>query len=78
MTHIGPQMRLVLAYVSQHPGCTKFALALHVAPHGSATVHFGYRVVNRCIQHGLILATRLSNRYSLGVVDGALWLSGPT
>lgn len=65
MTRIGPQMQRVLAYVAGHPGCTKFAPALHVAPHGTATVHFGYRVVNRCIQRGLILATCLSNRYSL-------------
>lgn len=57
---IGASMLLVLRFVATHPGCTKFAVALHLArlksepdrrPKGAAAY---YDSIDACIRWGLL------------------------
>ena len=67
---LGPKMYAVKEYVRVHPGCTKLAAALHVAPsrYGRIGVGYGYRSVNRAIKAGLVIATQINvSRYALKV-----------
>lgn len=52
MTRIGPKMRQAAHYVRFHPGCTAYAVAKNVGPHGSTS--YGYNIVVRTLAAGLI------------------------
>ena len=56
-------MRAAAAYVSHHPGCSILPVARAVGPHRS--VKYGYEIVHRAIDAGLIRATVTSGRYTL-------------
>lgn len=52
-TVVGPRMRDACAYVAAHPGCTRYEIAKHIGPRGSA--RYGYETVRRCVAAGLIV-----------------------
>lgn len=48
----GPAMLAALRYIAAEPGCTNYAVAVAIGPHGSHG--YGDRVVKRCFGRGLI------------------------
>ena len=56
MTRLGPQMARALEYIRRNPGCAKLGPASHVCRRGHL---YGYRVVNRLIDAGLVRAERV-------------------
>lgn len=48
----GPAMLAALRYIASDPGCTNYAVAVAIGPHGSHG--YGDRVVKRCFGRGLI------------------------
>ncbi len=50
---IGPKMTEAVRFVSQNEGCTKAAVAAHLAP-GNNDNRTGYDPVNRALRAGLI------------------------
>lgn len=62
---IGAQMRAVMTYVSDKPGCSKGEAARAAGSRGQ--VRDGYAAVDRAIAAGLISATRNANGYALYV-----------
>jgi hypothetical protein len=64
---IGSKMRMAVTYVSMHPGCAILPAAEYVGPNGSRK--FGYAIVHRAIDAGLINATWARGRYTLTVAS---------
>lgn len=60
---IGPRMREAAAYVALNPGCAILPVAEHVGANGPR--RFGYAIVHRAIDAGLIRAERGLWRYEL-------------
>jgi hypothetical protein len=59
-------MRRVALYVRRSPGCSAFACARAIGPHGST--QFGYRAIHRAMRAGLIVNVSANpSRYILRV-----------
>lgn len=72
---IGHKMIQAIQLVSANPGCNKLFVSLRVGPNGSSK--FGYAIVDRCIEHGLLEATITSKGYRLTITSkGERALSG--
>jgi hypothetical protein len=69
MNRIGPQMESAVAYVSNHPGCSKWAVARYTNPRACGRNNaIAYGPVNRAIAAGLIVArSGKGNAYALYV-----------
>lgn len=60
---VGPAMLAVLAYVQDHPGCTKADAARYADR--DRDLRTGYAAVDRSIRAGLLLAVPLRSGYAL-------------
>ena len=58
-------MKLAAWYVARNPNCAILPIARLVGPHNST--FYGYQIVHRAINAGLIHATYASGRYTLTV-----------
>jgi hypothetical protein len=62
----GRQMAAAIAYVAEHPRCTKMAAASEIGPNGS--LRFGYAIVDRAIRAGFIGAVWDGRKYELSFI----------
>ena len=64
MAH-SPYTSRAVAYVAQHPGCSKWDLASHLTYSAARSPSRQYYLVNTQIRLGHIVAIRRGNRYAL-------------
>jgi hypothetical protein len=78
---VGGSMLLALQYVAEHPGCTKYAAARHLAglktlPRARAKGPASYYdSVDACLRWGLLLSELDSDRRNCGVGPGVYSLT---
>lgn len=60
---VGPKMELSAAYVASHPDCAMIDVAQFVGPNGS--LRYGYAIVHRALDMGLIVMTGRRNGRSV-------------
>jgi hypothetical protein len=54
------------AYAKTFPDCSKYAISCAVGPHGS--VFYGWRIVQRCLAAGILMAVADDGRYKVRAV----------
>jgi hypothetical protein len=80
---VGHSMLRALAFIRNHPGCSKFACARHIGePRGRDPAHAPsslYQTIDRCIDLGFVDATMVGRIYSLHIAtSGAALLEERT
>ena len=60
-----------LCIINRNPAQPKFFTAIKICPYQKhATVHFGYKVINRLVRKGLVEAKRVhSSRYEVSITE---------
>lgn len=71
MSRKGARMLAAVAYVTAHPGCSKYAAATAANGETARNPSYGYAPIDRAIAAGMIEARREGRRYGLYLTDGA-------